>query len=91
MLQQVNKNDYVIIALGHNDARREYASLGKYKKNLTYCIKMIQKKGAEVSIGCTTPPRNFTRSAKKIRINAKDYYLATEKNCKKIFRLYKLY
>ena len=80
MLQQVNKNDYVIIALGHNDARREYASLGKYKKNLTYCIKMIQKKGAEVIL-VTTPPRNFT-NAKKIRINAKDYYLATRKIAK---------
>lgn len=63
MLQQVNKNDYVIIALGHNDARCEGASLGKYKKNLTHCIKMIQKKGAEVIL-VTTPPRNFTNAKK---------------------------
>lgn len=80
MLQQVNSNDYVIIALGHNDARYEGASLGKYKKNLTHCIKMIQKIGAEVIL-VTTPPRNFT-NAKKIRIYAKDYYFATRKIAK---------
>lgn len=77
MLRQVRRNDYVIIALGHNGARRKNETLGNYKKNLIYCIKQIQKKGAKVVL-ITTPPRNFVNK-KIFKINARKYYKATVK------------
>lgn len=75
MLKQVRKNDHVIIAFGHNDARRSSENLATYKTNMTRCIQKIRNKGAIVIL-VTTPPRNFT-SAKSVNINAPVFRKAT--------------
>lgn len=75
MLKQVRKNDYVIIAFGHNDARRNGENIATYKTNLIRCIQKIKKKGAEVIL-VTTPPRNFT-TEKRVNINAPVFRKAT--------------
>lgn len=59
MLSRVKKNDYVIIALQHNDKKPKIGeSIADYKEYLIYFTQQIQKKGAKV-IFMTTPPKNY--------------------------------
>ena len=75
MMEQVQSGDYVLVAFGHNDARRKGESISQYKKDLSKCIKDIRAKRAKVIL-ITTPPQNHTK-AKNFKINAPVYYAAT--------------
>lgn len=72
MLKQVKKNDHVIIALQHNDAKKSVGeSVDEYKKYLTSFAKKIRKKKATV-VFMTTTPKNYLKS-KKIKIYVPEY------------------
>lgn len=64
MIEQVKKNDYVIIALQHNDKKPEVGEkVTDYKDYLIYFTQQIQKKGGKV-VFMTTPPKNYTNRQK---------------------------
>lgn len=72
MLKQIKKNDYVIIALQHNDKKPEVGeNVADYKNYLVYFTQQIQKKGAKV-IFMTTPPKNYTQK-KNFKIYVPEY------------------
>lgn len=72
MLDQVKKNDYVIIALQHNDKKQNVGEkVADYRNYLIYFTQQIQKKGAKV-VFMTTPPKNYTNK-KKFKIYVPEY------------------
>ncbi len=82
MLDQVQSGDFVMITLGHNDARKDVGiSVSKYKGYLMAFAKKIQQKGAVV-IMVTTPPRNYTKK-RKLTLHAPAYRKAMMQVAKK--------
>lgn len=72
IMNQVKKNDIVLIQLGQNDGNHAYGeSVAQYKKYLSYFIKKIQEEKASVIL-VTPTPRNFINH-KKISINVPAY------------------
>lgn len=72
MINQVQEGDYVMITLGHNDARKTVGeSVSQYKSYLTKFVQRIKAKKARI-IMVTTPPRNY-KSKKKFQIHAAPY------------------
>lgn len=72
IMNQVKKNDIILIQLGQNDGNHGYGeSVAQYKKYLSYFIRKIQGKKASVTL-VTPTPRNFINH-KKISINVPAY------------------
>lgn len=72
MLKRIRKNDYVIIALQHNDKKPDVGEkVADYKHYLTYFTQHIQRKGGKV-IFMTTPPKNYV-DRKTFKIYVPEY------------------
>lgn len=72
MLKRIRKNDYVIIALQHNDKKPDVGEkVADYKHYLIYFIQHIQRKGGKV-IFMTTPPKNYA-DRKTFKIYVPEY------------------
>ena len=72
MLKRIRKNDYVIIALQHNDKKPDVGEkVADYKHYLIYFTQHIQRKGGKV-IFMTTPPKNYA-DRKTFKIYVPEY------------------
>lgn len=72
MLKRIRKNDYVIIALQHNDKKPDVGEkVADYKYYLIYFTQHIQRKGGKV-IFMTTPPKNYA-DRKTFKIYVPEY------------------
>lgn len=72
ILKRIRKNDYVIIALQHNDKKPDVGEkVADYKHYLTYFTQHIQRKGGKV-IFMTTPPKNYA-DRKTFKIYVPEY------------------
>lgn len=72
MLDKVQKKDYVIIALQHNDGRDSVGEpVSQYKKYLDNFTQDIKQKGAQV-VFMTTPPKNYLKN-KTIKMHVPEY------------------